>query len=147
MAEALQECLSRFPKIDTLKAEQSEALEALISGRDVIAILPTGFGKSLIFQLFCEVKLASNPNTCILVVAPLNSIVQDQIDELTELGFTAVHLRENNPEYMKDIAGGKFNFIFCCAERCLSHEFQSLLKSSDKSNVMWQIRTLKTSSN
>ena len=74
MAEALQECLSRFPKIETLKAEQREALESLISGRDVIAILPTGFGKSLIFQLFCEVKLASNPNTCILVVAPLNSL-------------------------------------------------------------------------
>ena len=60
MAEALQECLSRFPKIDTLKAEHSEALEALISGRDVVAILPTGFGKSLIFQLFCEIKLATN---------------------------------------------------------------------------------------
>ena len=69
-----------FPEnIDTLKAEQSEALEALISGRDVIAILQTGFGKSLIFQLFCEIKLATNPNTCILVVAPQNSIVEDQI--------------------------------------------------------------------
>ena len=72
MAEALQECLSRFPKTDTLKAEQSEVLEALISSHDVIAILLTGFGKSLIFQLFCEVKPALNPNTFILVVAPLN---------------------------------------------------------------------------
>ena len=72
MEEALQECLSHFPKTDTLKVEQSEALEALISSRDVIAILLTGFGKSLIFQLFCEVKPALNPNTFILVVAPLN---------------------------------------------------------------------------
>ena len=79
MAEALQECLSRFPKIDTLKAEHSEALEALISGRDVVAILPTGFGKSLIFQLLCAIKLATNPNRCILVVAQLNSIVEDLI--------------------------------------------------------------------
>ena len=70
MAEALQECLSCFLEIDTLKSVQSEALEALISGRDVIAILPTGFGKSLIFQLFCEVKLTSNPNTCILTGCP-----------------------------------------------------------------------------
>ena len=79
MAEALQECLSRFPNIDTLTAEHSEALEVLISGHDVIAILPTGFGKSLIYQLFCETKLATNPNEYILVVAPLNSIVEDQI--------------------------------------------------------------------
>ena len=35
--------------------------KALTSGCEVIAILPTSFGKSLIFQLFCEVKLASNP--------------------------------------------------------------------------------------
>ena len=72
-----------FPEnIDTLKAERSEALEALISGRDIVAILPTGFGKSLIFLLFCEIKLATHPNTCILVVAPLNtvnSIMEDQI--------------------------------------------------------------------
>ena len=53
--------------------------KALISGCDVIAILPTSFGKSLIFQLFCETKLATNPTTCILVVAPQNSIVEDQI--------------------------------------------------------------------
>ena len=85
MAKALQQCLSRFPEIETLKREQREELEALIAGRDVIAILPTGFGKSLIFQVFCEAKLSLNPNTCILVVAPLNSIVQDQVDELTEL--------------------------------------------------------------
>ena len=112
MAEALlQECLSRFLNIDTLKAEQSEALEALISGCDVIAILLTGSGKSLIFQLFCEVKLASDPKTCILGVVLLNGIVEDQIGELTEFGFTAVHLKENDPECMKNIAGGKFNFF------------------------------------
>jgi len=64
-------------------------LEALISGHDVIAILRTGVGKSLIFKLFCEVKLASNPNTCNLVVTTLTSVVEDQIGKLTELGFTA----------------------------------------------------------
>ena len=69
-----------FPEnIDTLTAEHSEALEALISGRDIIAILATGFGKSLIFQLFCDRKLATNPNAYVLEVAPLNSIVEDQI--------------------------------------------------------------------
>ena len=45
----------------------------------------------------------------------INSIVavEDPNDELTEFGFTAVHLKENDPECMKDIAEGKFNFIFC----------------------------------
>jgi len=46
---SMQECLSRFLKIETLKSEQSEALEALISRREVIVILPTGFRASLFF--------------------------------------------------------------------------------------------------
>ena len=47
---SMQECLSRFLKIETLKSEQSEALEALISRREVIVILPTGFRASLFFS-------------------------------------------------------------------------------------------------
>ena len=54
MAVELQEFLFRFPKIESLKPEQKEALEFLLSGRDVLAILPTGFGKSLIYQVFCQ---------------------------------------------------------------------------------------------
>ena len=45
MADSLQECLSRFPKIDSLKPEQKQAVEALLAGQDVLAILPAGFGK------------------------------------------------------------------------------------------------------
>ena len=58
MAVELQKCLFRFPKIESLKPEQKEALEFLLSGRDVLAILPTGFGTSLIYQVFCQAKLA-----------------------------------------------------------------------------------------
>ena len=47
-----------------IRAKLSEALEALISSRDIVTILLTGSGKNLIFQLFCEVKLALNRNLC-----------------------------------------------------------------------------------
>ena len=47
-----------------IRAKLSEALEALISSRDIVTILRTGSGKNLIFQLFCEVKLALNRNLC-----------------------------------------------------------------------------------
>lgn len=54
---SMQECLSRFLETEALKSEQSEALGSLISRREVIVILPTGFGKSLFFfffsHLFC----------------------------------------------------------------------------------------------
>ena len=73
MAVELQEFLFRFPKIESLKLEQKEALEFLLSGRDVLTILPTGFGKSLIYQVFWQAKLSSNPKNMRSSVAPLVS--------------------------------------------------------------------------
>ena len=116
MADKLQECLSRFPKIQILKAQQIEALEALLAGCDVLAILPTGFGKRLIYQVFCQAKLCSNPKASIFVISPLNSVVNEQVNELAELGFPAFHLKENDADCMKAISDRKFRFIFCCAE-------------------------------
>ena len=55
MSDVLPDYLTQFPTIDSLKPEQIEALELLLAGCNVIAILPTGFGKSLIYryQAFC----------------------------------------------------------------------------------------------
>ena len=49
MCDVLRDRLSRFPKIDSLKPEQIEALESLLTGRNVLTIIPKGFGKSLIY--------------------------------------------------------------------------------------------------
>ena len=48
---AITKVISRLENISSLKGEQRTALEAFLSGKDVFAILPTGFGKSLIYQL------------------------------------------------------------------------------------------------
>ena len=50
--EVLNECIADFPNIKALRSEQKMCLFNLSRGKDVFAILPTGFGKSLIFQLF-----------------------------------------------------------------------------------------------
>ena len=115
MGDVLQDCLSQFPKIDSLKPEQIEALQSLLAGDDVLSILPTGFGKSFIYQVFCLAKQSSNPNASVLVILPLNSIVEEQVGELTKLGLPAVHLKENDSQCMADISQRKFRFIFCSA--------------------------------
>ena len=76
-----------------LKPEQNLCLETLLSGRDVLAILPTGFGKSLIYQLFPFVMslkhgipLAST-DYFMLVITPLNSIMTDQCSSLAKQGI------------------------------------------------------------
>ena len=49
--EAIRSVVGSLPEIDQLKPEQERALQSFVGGRDVVALLPTGFGKSLIFQL------------------------------------------------------------------------------------------------
>ena len=63
-----------------LRPEQKEAIYSLVHERDLLAVLPTGFGKSLIFQLLINVKqILSSKAACVIVVCPLN--VQDQLTE------------------------------------------------------------------
>ncbi len=71
--------------ITTLKPKQIDAVENLLDGYDVVAVLPTGYGKSLIFELLPEVyhayetAMGRTPKPChILVVSPLNSIINEQ---------------------------------------------------------------------
>ena len=83
-----------------LKQEQKIAVNCLLEGRDVFAVMPTGFGKSFSFQLFStaiEQKKISEglyPNSVILVICPLISLIEDQIKEGQSLGLTTNSLHK-----------------------------------------------------
>ena len=79
--------------------------------------------------MFCMAKLSSNANASVLVISPLNSIIEEQVNELNDLGLPSVQLKENDADCLKAISEGKFRFIFCSAERCLSEKFKNLLKA------------------
>ena len=107
---ALEETTQLLLRGDTLiqlKPEQT-------CGKDVLAVLPTGFGKSAIFQFLVGVKeKLSKETACILVICPLRSLIQNQIGEAISLGLTANYL----PEASLDDAGdGKFQLLFSSAE-------------------------------
>ena len=121
-------------KISSLKAEQKEAVVALLNGKDVMAILPTGFGKSVIFQLFTLVKLHEDDFAAVLVVSPLTSIIEDQIKDFNDLGIAAVKLNctENT---LQDIDRGKFRVVFGSAEGVLDERFTKILGNSKEFHV------------
>ena len=76
-----------------LKPEQESAVRALLADRDVLAVLRTGYGKSLIYQMFVRAKnYELNGNAAILVISPLKSIIQDQLQEIELLGYPAKDL-------------------------------------------------------
>ena len=97
ITQRLEDVKSRF-FIDTLKKEQEEALFNFVCKRDVFVNLPTGFGKSLIYQMapmvMKELGLCINP--IIIVISPLVSLMQDQVNQLEKQGLSAVSLMTNS---------------------------------------------------
>ena len=107
---ALSNSLQQFLHISGLKHEQKLCLETVAQKRDVFGILPTGFGKSLIFQLLPRLlkDLWKLERACVLVVTPLVSIMKDQVEELTGLGLRAfaIGLGDEKSEKEQLVAGG-----------------------------------------
>lgn len=76
------------------KTEQSKALESIYNGKDTLCLLPTGYGKSAIFQtspFLIGQKLGSD-KTITLVISPLNSIMEDQVRKMSQKGIKACAL-------------------------------------------------------
>lgn len=113
-----------------LKEEQERAVKELISGNDVLAILPTGFGKSMVYRPLHDLYLGEpkmrSLKTCILVISPLKSLVDDQIVEMESLSCTALELKSDNVE---SIVKDPPQFIFSSAEKVLEKPFLNGLKS------------------
>ena len=75
--------------ISSLKEEQKEAVLDLLNGKDVMAILPTGFGKSVIFQLFILMKIEEDEASSVIIVSPLSSITNDQVKDFEDIGISS----------------------------------------------------------
>nr|WP_225395491.1 DEAD/DEAH box helicase [Levilactobacillus brevis] len=85
MRETLVESLQSVFGFDQFRQGQLAALTALETGHDTLAVLPTGAGKTLIYQLYGY----RHPG-CVLVVSPLLSLMNDQVDRMRMSGFKRV---------------------------------------------------------
>jgi ATP-dependent DNA helicase RecQ len=72
---------------EAFRPGQEEVIEAVLEGRDCIAVMPTGAGKSLTYQLPARMLEGT-----VLVLSPLISLMKDQVDALHELGFRAAEI-------------------------------------------------------
>ena len=107
----------------------------LLNGRDVLAVLPTGFGKSLIFQMsvIAQSKLSLHntrnndtpTSSSCLVICPLESIIEDQIIEARSLGISASSLADLTPD---DLSNNPPQIMFASAEKVQESDFRAVLK-------------------
>ena len=86
-ADALAGCLQRHFGWDAFRPGQRPVVEALLAGQDCLAVLPTGGGKSLCYQLPALVR-----EGLVLVISPLVALMQDQVQQLERRGIPAACL-------------------------------------------------------
>ena len=100
-----------------LKPEQRQAVKAVLKGGDVLAVLPTGYGKSLIFQLFAAAAaIKRRQHQTVLVVCPLQSIIDDQVAEARSIGMSAASFADVSDE---ELRLAKFQHLFGSAEKII----------------------------
>ena len=116
--EAIVQSVKFIPDVKDLKPEQKLIVEYVVQKKDVFAALPTGFGKSLTFQILPSVYIALNnkgfdvpSSPVVIVVSPLSSIVKDQVGFLRSLGFEAAFIGESEKQD-RDIIEGKVKAQF-----------------------------------
>ena len=125
---ALEELLQKTFGITELRPGQEEVISSLLSGHDTLAIMPTGAGKSLCYQL---PALYLEGTT--IVVSPLISLMKDQADKLDDIGVDTAQMNSalttrNETEEMQRILESKREIIFTTPERLENAEFVAALK-------------------
>ena len=110
--------------IEALHPEQLEMMSALLQGRDVVGILPTGTGKSLIFQLPTLLRADRLPT---IVVSPLVALIKDQVDDLRSrrglrmvAGITGRTSGAERTELLRDLTDGRLRLLYVSPERMVS---------------------------
>jgi len=128
MMERARAVLQRVWGYESFRPVQSEVVEAVLAKRDVLALLPTGGGKSLCYQV---PGLVFGGVT--LVVSPLIALMRDQVEGLRRRGIGAVAIDSTMPRALREkalqeAAEGKVQFLYASPERLVLASFQEALR-------------------
>lgn len=123
----LDDLLHRHFGHPTFRPAQAPVVQAAIDGTDLLAVMPTGAGKSLCFQLPAVVLPGVS-----LVVSPLISLMKDQVDELVRRGIGAAALHsmqtaDERRDALNEVRAGRIRLLYVAPERLASPYFLNLL--------------------
>lgn len=127
--------LSKYYGYISFRKGQESIINSIINKKDVLAIMPTGGGKSICYQI---------PALCLdgisIVISPLISLMKDQVDTLKAMGIDAelINSSLSNSEYNKildNIEHNKYKLLYIAPERLDSLEFINLIKSKNINQI------------
>jgi ATP-dependent DNA helicase RecQ len=112
---------------------QERAIQSILDGRDTLVIMPTGGGKSLIYQL----PALALPGVTI-VVSPLIALMKDQVDQLEQAGIPATFINSSLAphevaERLEAIRSGLYKLLYIAPERFYSQQFTDMLQEIEVS--------------
>ncbi len=129
MQEELLQILKERFGFEQFRGEQLAILLEVMQGRSALALMPTGMGKSLCYQL---PAFKVRPQELVLVISPLIALMQDQVDKARQIGIDAVFInsslsKDEREERQGKIAKGRYQLLFVTPERFRKSEFLSVL--------------------
>ena len=127
MSQDAKKILTEYWGYVRFRPMQEEIIDSVLQGKDTLALLATGGGKSLTFQIPGLMK----PGCC-LVITPLISLMKDQADRLKKLGIFAKALytgmfHDEIEAVLSEAIHGKLKFLYVSPERLMSTNFQYAL--------------------
>lgn len=127
----LEQELEKYFSFAQFRPGQKEIVESIIAGKDVVALMPTGGGKSLCFQLPAILNKSIS-----IVISPLIALMQDQVDALNARGIAATYINSSLDQYeiaerFDDIKNGRTKIVYIAPERFGNREFQNLFSQLD----------------
>lgn len=127
MLSSPQDILKKYWGYHSFRGSQEAIINAIADGEDVLALLPTGGGKSVCFQVPALMK----EGLC-LVISPLISLMKDQVENLEKKGITAIALHGGLSFYevatiLQQAAQGDYKFLYLSPERLETKIFKEYL--------------------
>lgn len=128
-----REALKTYFGYDDFRPLQSEIIDSVLSGKDTLALMPTGGGKSICFQVPTLVMGHDNPEKRLcLVITPLIALMRDQVANLQARGIHAAAVYSGMSWDKQRVAldnclYGPYHFLYCSPERLESEEFRKRL--------------------
>ncbi|MFA5109280.1 MAG: ATP-dependent DNA helicase RecQ [Patescibacteria group bacterium] len=126
--QQLKELLKIHFGYESFLPGQERAIDNILTGRDVVVVLPTGGGKSLIYQLPSLILEGIT-----IVISPLISLMKDQVDSLSRVGIPATFINSSIPpveteKRLAKIKSGGYKIVYIAPERFYNQPFLAELK-------------------
>jgi len=128
-----REALKTYFGYEDFRPLQAEIIESVLAGKDTLALMPTGGGKSICFQVPTLVKGNADPEKRLcLVITPLIALMRDQVANLQARGIHAAAVYtgmswDKQRVALDNCLYGPYHFLYCSPERLESEEFRKRL--------------------